>query len=282
METKQAEGKISAAEEVCRSLVAKEPDFRMALPKQIPSERFIRVATTAIRVKPSLVDLDRASLYAAFHDAAAQGLLPDNREGAIVPFKGRAKFMPMVAGILKKARNSGEIKTIGCQVVYENDTYESWEDETGPHFKFKKATGERGKIVITYAYAITKDGGIYFEEVSEPEMLKIKAMSKADDSPWKGAFEDEMRKKSAIRRLLKHRVPSSTDLDSVIRADDDIYEPEPASIPASSPTSSRLRSAIETTEVKPATNSVAKPATVSPAGEPGEDNTDPVDSELPI
>lgn len=276
METKQPENKtapagtkMTAADEVCKSITSREADFKMALPPQIPSARFIRVATTAVRVKPSLLELDRNSLYAALHDAAAQGLLPDNREGAIVPFKGKAKFMPMVAGILKKARNSGEIKTIGCQVVYANDTYESWEDELGPHFKFKKATGDRGSIVTTFAYAITKDGGIYFEEVSEPEMLKIKAMSKADDSPWKGAFEDEMRKKSALRRLLKHRVPSSTDLDAVVRADDEIYEPEPAIVTPPTPTSSRLRAAIDTT-------------IVTPAYEPGEDNTEPVEADLPI
>ena len=245
--------KITASDELVLTVQSQKQQYKAALPPQIPVDRFVRVAMTAIRVKPSLAEMDRPSVLSALLDAAGQGLLPDNREGTIVPFKGKAKFMPMVAGILKKARNSGEIKSIGAQVVCEKDSYDAFEDENGPHFKFRKALGDRGKVSLTFAYAITKDGGVYFEEISEPEMAKIRAMARAEDSPWKGPFEDEMRKKSALRRLLKHRVPSSTDLDEFIRADDELYTPEPVAPKKAETTSSRLRNAVNTT---------ATPATV--------------------
>jgi len=167
--------------------------------------------------------------------------LPDGRESAIVPFGGKARYMPMVAGICKKARNSGEIGTIDAQVVYEKDEYASWTDEKGPHFKHIRARGDRGEIVLTYAYALGKDGSVYFEEVSEDQMQKIKTMSKANDSPWKGPFADEMRRKSALRRLGKYRLPNSTDLVSVLEKDDEIYETESTETVTEAPNLPSLR-----------------------------------------
>jgi recombination protein RecT len=40
---------------------------------------------------------------------AQDGLLPDGREAAIVKFGNKAQAMPMIAGILKKIRQSGDV-----------------------------------------------------------------------------------------------------------------------------------------------------------------------------
>jgi len=257
--------KITPQDEVCASLVTRENDFKMALPTQIPSAKFIRVAQTLIRQSPGLADpqrVDRQSLYAAMHKCAADGLIPDGREATIIPFKGKAQYMPMVAGICKKARNSGEIKTINAQIVYKNDAYEHWIDEAGEHFKHMPARGERGEVLCVYAFAQTKDEGVFFEELSMADIEAIQKMSRAEDGPWKGPFKTEMMRKSAIRRLLKYRVPSSTDVDEIIRADDPIYEkdPPPPARPAET-ISSRLRDAVATTAETPEAKPQAQPAT---------------------
>lgn len=218
-EKKQA---LTPMTEVRKNLSRMEPQFQMALPPHIPMERFLRVANTALQTSPKLCELDRHSLYGAFMESAQQGLLPDGREAAIVPFKGKAKFMPMVAGICLKVRQSGELKTIGAEVVCENDEYDRWIDETGEHFKHRKARKDRGEDVLTYAYAMTKDGGFYFEEIDEDQMKAIEKSSQTD-KVWKGPFRAEMKKKSAIRRLCKYRLPMSTDLNRTIRSDDEMY-----------------------------------------------------------
>jgi recombination protein RecT len=87
-----------------------------------------------------------------------------------------------------------------------------------------KARGERGNPFLTYAFAITKDGGFYFEEIDEKQMGEIEKASRAKMGPWKGPFRDEMKRKSAIRRLAKYRLPSSTDLDDIIRRDDEFFD----------------------------------------------------------
>lgn len=242
---------LTPENELLQTLTKMEPQFKMALPPHIPAERFLRITQTAIRNSPALIACERNSLFSAILRCAQDGLLPDGREAAIVPWGKTARFMPMIAGILKKTRNSGELKTINAIIVCENDEYKAWVDEKGEHFMHVKAKGPRGKAIMTYAYAITKDGGFYFEEITEEDMAKIENMSKASDSPWKGPFRDEMKRKSAIRRLAKYRLPSSSDLDELIRTEDDLYEmKEEKPKQESKTTSSRLGKIIGNVEEK--------------------------------
>jgi recombination protein RecT len=226
---------IAPAEEVCNSLAARAQEFKKALPPQIPEEKFVRVAQTAVRMEPKLAACDRNTLYASFYRCAQDGLVPDGREAAIVPWGSTARYMPMVAGIMKKVRNSGEIGDIDAQIVHEHDTYRAWIDEKGRHFSFEKAKGDRGAPVLTFAYAVGKDGTFYFEEISEEEMGAIERMSKANDSPWKGPFKTEMKRKSALRRLAKYRLPQSTDLTNLTQTEDDIYDDPETKGPATPP-----------------------------------------------
>src|SRR5712671_3442422 len=89
--------------------------FAAVLPKHITAERFGRVVLTAIQNNPELLDCDRRSMWNAAMRAANDGLLPDGRLGAIVIYKvsgiKRAQWLPMIAGLRQKVRNSGEIES---------------------------------------------------------------------------------------------------------------------------------------------------------------------------
>jgi len=216
--------KITPIEEIRGSLAKMEGQFKMALPKQINPDKFIRVAMTAIQQNPELAMADRRSLYASCVKCAQDGLLPDGREAALVIFKDAVSYMPMVGGILKKVRNSGELATITSQMVMKHDRFRFWIDGDGEHIDHEPLMfGERGEPIGVYALAKTKDGAIYVEVLDKAQVLAVKGVSKAKGGPWSGAFEHEMWRKTAIRRLSK-RLPMSTDLETVIRRDDDFYE----------------------------------------------------------
>lgn len=85
-------------------LVARRDEFAPALPSHITPERFQRVVVTAVNLNPDLLRANRLSLLNACAKAASDGLLPDGREGALVIFGKDAVWMPMVSGIIKKAR----------------------------------------------------------------------------------------------------------------------------------------------------------------------------------
>lgn len=237
--------KIGPADEIKGALVKMAEAGQLPLPKHINPERFVAVAQMAVMNNMDLVRCDKASIYQAVSRCAQDGLFPDGREAAIVPFGGKAKYMPMVAGICKKARNSGEVSAIDALVVHENDEYDCWTDENGPHFKYKRAYKNRGQVLLTFAYAIMKDKSCMIEEIDEDQMKAIREKSKASDSPWKGPFEDEMRRKSGLRRLAKYRLPNSSDLDNLFKEDNEFYE-EPEKTGEEAPTRpSRLGAIIE-------------------------------------
>lgn len=195
-------------------------EFEAVLPPQIPTERFVRTAITAIGMQPDLLRTDRRSLMGACMKAAQDGLLPDGREAALVIFKGKAQYLPMVAGLLKKARQSGQISSISAHVVYQHDQfdYELGDNERIHHKPM--ITGERGRPIAVYAIARTTDGGAYREVMSVAQVEKVRASSRAANAgPW-STWWDEMARKTVIRRLAKY-MPSSTDLDQLLQRDNE-------------------------------------------------------------
>lgn len=216
---------ISPLEMVRQELNGNMPKIKSALPAHITPEKFASVVMTALQNNPELLNLDRSSLFNSAMKCAQDGLLPDGREAAFVKFGNKVQYMPMVSGILKKVRNSGELSSINAQVVYTNDEFDYWIDEMGEHLKHKpKLDGERGVRSMTYAVARTKDGSIYLEVMTEEQIQDVRSVSRAKDSgPWSGPFADEMRKKTAIRRLSK-RLPMNTDIAQTIERDDEMYD----------------------------------------------------------
>ena len=214
---------VAVIDEVRKSITAMQPQFKAALPSHVSVEKFTRVAMTAIQQTPSLLESNRLSLYGACMRAAQDGLLPDGREGAIVTFKGQAQWMPMVAGIMKKVRNSGEISTWSVQIVKENDhfDYQLGDDERITH---KPALRNRGNTVGAYGIVTMKDGEKSREFMDVDQIMAIKNRSRSGNSgPWQSDF-DEMAKKTVVRRHSK-RLPMSTDLDELLRQDDELFMP---------------------------------------------------------
>jgi len=200
------------------------PEFKAALPPQIPVDKFIRTTLTAISLNPELLQADRKSLLGSAMKAAQDGLLLDGREAAPVIFRTkegpRVQYMPMVGGLLKKLRNSGELASISANVVYDRDQfeYELGDDERIVHKPF--LSEDRGKPIAVYAIARTKDGAVYREVMSVSDVEKVRAASRASNNgPWVNWW-DEMARKTVIRRIAK-RLPSSADLDQVLASDNE-------------------------------------------------------------
>jgi recombination protein RecT len=221
----------------------REAAYAGQLPAHIPAERFKRVLLRAVQKNPDLLTANRASLLNAAMDAATDGLLPDGREGAIVTFNTRvnrdgkwvvikqAQWMPMIAGILKKVRNSGELKSITANLVYGGDIFRYWVDENGEHLNHEPADNpEKSIFRRAYAMAITNDGGVYISVMDAEQIAQVQAVSRSKDKdgnpkgPWADWWE-EMVKKTVMRRLAK-KLPTSADLDDLMRRDDALYDLE--------------------------------------------------------
>ena len=198
--------------------------FTEALPKQMDVNKFISVAKLTLNKNPRLLQADKNSLMQTFMDAAKDGLYLDGREAAAVQYGQSVQYIPMVEGIIKVLHNSGLIKTISAEVVYENDLFD-YELGTKPQLTHKPLiVGDRGKPICVYAIAITTNGGEYMELMNMQEIEKCRAVSKASSSPhspWVKWF-DQMAKKTVMHRIAK-RLPKNDAINSVVAVDDDNF-----------------------------------------------------------
>lgn len=252
-------------ERVKAELMAAAPQFKAVLPKSVGVERFVQVCMMAAAGNIKLAEavtssaFSKRTFFAACAKCAQDGLIPDGREAALTYFKNnreqgalQIQYMPMIQGVLKKVRNSGEIRDIGAYVVHAKDQF-SYELGDNPHIRHVPADGDRGPPIKVYAVCRTKDGGVYREVLTEAEVKAVASVSRAtgDDSPWNGPFKLEMWRKTALRRLSKV-LPLSSDATNVIHADDDLFgvtaeDPpaDPPEPPAAKPrAANKLRDAV--------------------------------------
>ena len=196
--------------------------LKSMLPSHISVEKFKRTALVALQKTPALVERDKASLYMAINACAQDGLLPDGREAALVPFGDKVQYLPMIAGVLKKVRQSGELLTIMAATIHAKDKFDYHVDEQGEHFSHKPdMLTDRGALVGAYAMAVTKDGGRYLEVMSKAQIEKVRNVSRAKNSgPWVDWYEEQA-EKTVLRRLCK-RLPMSTDI--VERGEEEEYD----------------------------------------------------------
>jgi recombination protein RecT len=207
--------------QVAHGLEIRREQFRAMLPNHIPAERFERVVMTAVNMDPDLLTADRRSFYNACMRAASDGLLPDKREGALVPFKDEKSgkrmvvWMPMVFGLLTKIRQSGAVDSIGARIVYQNEIIEKRfsfvvSDGVDKLYHEPMLWGDRGPKVLVYAYARFKDSGtVEYVTIHKDDVLKRRKAARTD-KVW-SAWEDEMWMKTAIRAIA-NKLPLSSDL----------------------------------------------------------------------
>ena len=227
-------------------LARMEQQFAAALPPQMPVARFIRVVLTAVQNKPELLNADRQSLFNSCMKAAQDGLLPDGREGTITVYNEKvpntntkikkAVWMPMVAGIRKKVRQSGELYDFYQHVVHQGDEFEY---ELGDHAFIKHKPADKGGRTrpVTHAYSVAiykGPPGTPFDElprsfevmnVDEIEDVRRK-YARAEGGPWSEpvAYPEMCRK--TVARLHSKSLPMSTDVIGVINRDNELYQLE--------------------------------------------------------
>ncbi len=193
----------------------------LALPKHLSVDRMTRVAMTSIQKTPKLLECTPQSLIAAIIQCAQLGLEPDGVTGEsyLVPYKTTCQLIPGYKGLIKLARQSGQLSTISARAVYEHDKFDY---AYGLNEKLEHTptqSDDPGKLAYVYAVAKLKDGGTQFEVMAVREINAIRSRSRAADSgPWVTDFV-EMAKKTVLRRLCK-MLPASVELSRAVALDE--------------------------------------------------------------
>lgn len=183
------------------------------MPKHLTPDRMLKVALSATARTPTLLACSPQSLLLCVMQAAELGLEVGGLLGDayFVPFKDKAQLIIGYRGLIKLARQSGQLASIEAHVVRQNDTFEI---EFGLNTKLVHKpcmTAEPGEPVAVYAVAKFKDGAVQCDVMPIHEVNAIRSRSQAGSAgPWVTDFA-EMAKKTVVRRLCKF-LPLSPEL----------------------------------------------------------------------
>lgn len=206
-----------------RDLDIMQGEIESVLPRHVTFDRFRRVVLTAVQQGYGIAKCTPKSIFAACLQCAKDGLMPDGREAALVAFKDTCQYMPMVSGLIKLARQSGDISTIIAQIVYEKDEFEiDLFSDQRPSLK-PFLDGDRGKFRVACAVVTFKDGTHLTDVMTFGQIEKVRKISRSGEKgPWKDHW-DEMARKTVLRRLIKY-LSLSPELARALDADNATYE----------------------------------------------------------
>jgi recombination protein RecT len=209
-------------------LKAYEGEIARALPEQIGKERFNRICMTAVTSNPTLSSCTVESFIGAVLNSAQLGLEPNTPLGQafLIPYKNNktdkmeVQFQIGYKGLIKLARNSGQIAMIKAYTVYQNDDF-SYELGLNPTIHHVPFDGDRGPATAYYAFYKTKDGDFDFEVMTRKEAEAHRnKYSKSKNGPWSDNF-DEMAKKTVLKKVLKY-APLETEIQRTVSQDNSI------------------------------------------------------------
>lgn len=160
------------------------------------------------------------SIYLGLLACAVTGLEPGALKGEayLVPFNNRDKgmqatFIPGWKGLVKQARRSREVKGIVANVVRERDTFDLdlGTAKTVIHKPKLGREDDRGDVIGAYAIATLASGEPEIEWMDRADLDSIQkvAESRGKSPAWSG-WQDQMQRKSVIRRIAK-RLPLGSD-----------------------------------------------------------------------
>lgn len=224
----------SAAATLVNIITSRRDAFAQVAPKHFSVERLVKLAHASLSRTPKLAQCTPESVLIQLMRCAELGLEPNSPLGGIhlVPFDNRKTGKVECQGIIDYralvalARRSDQISAIAARVVYSRDQFDCREDETGVHFTFVQAEGDRGDMVKVFAYARLKSGEVQFDQMAKSDVDKIRARSKAGTSgPWVTDY-DAMASKTVLRKLCK-LLPLTTEAAAVI-AEEEAAEAEVA------------------------------------------------------
>jgi recombination protein RecT len=155
------------------------------------------------------------SIYLGLLACAVTGLEPGSLKGEayLVPFAGKAQFMPGWKGLVKQVRRSRDVKGIVANVVRERDTFDLDLGTAKSLIHKPKLGGDegRGEVIGAYAIATLAGGEPEIEWMDRADLDKIQrvAEQRGKSPAWAG-WQDQMQRKSVIRRIAK-RLPLGSD-----------------------------------------------------------------------
>lgn len=163
--------------------------------------------------------------------------MPDGREAALVVYnvnvgtrekpewQKQVHYQPMVQGIVKLMRNSGEIADVDAFIVCKNDqfSFRAGIDKMPTHDA--DWFGDRGEPIGVWAFVKLKSEEVKVTMLTRDRVMRVATRSRVAKNydPKQGADWEEWWKKAAIRNVSKY-APKTSQLEQALKQDDNEFD----------------------------------------------------------
>lgn len=205
-----------ALEKFRSMLTQRSGDWRKA---GVDPNQFIAMATTYAIKEPTLLDWDPKSVFLALRECAELGLMPHGIVPGVylTPFKGKCVPIVHYRALAALARQSGAVRDLIAEPVYENDRFERGVRTDGVHFLHEPPAGndDRGELRGCYCVGWDAHGKIIAPTWMTTDELDTHGR-KFGGPVWK-SHPMPMRLKTVTRRFVE-RLPLRPEHAKLVRA----------------------------------------------------------------
>lgn len=203
---------------------AKFPEIKNLQMDHVQQPAIISAMLSAAANDPKLWNCPQESWFKAYLNLCQIQLLPNTPldHAYLIPFKSEMQVIVGYIGFIELAYRSKGVKKVWAELVYEADEFREIKGSS-PEIKHDPGPPQDrtnpDNIIAAYAIAKLTNDELIWTVMYRDELDKIKAASKAVNSPAWRNWPTEMMKKAPIRRLRK-LLPSFAPLALAATLDD--------------------------------------------------------------
>lgn len=144
----------------------------MALPKHMNADRMVRLALTACSQNKDLQSCDMNSIFSSVVIASQVGLeIGVGGQGYLVPFKGKAQFVPGWQGLVDLVARAGRA-TVWTGAVYAGDKFD-WALGDNPFVRHQPESDADHWKSLTHVYAVGRVNGSQYPVIEVWTMNRV-------------------------------------------------------------------------------------------------------------
>lgn len=211
---------MTPASKLNRFLTIHKDQLAAALPKHLNADKMVRLALTSFSQSKQLQDCDPKSIFAAVILASQMGLeIGVGGQGYLVPYKGKATFVPGWQGIVDLVSRTGRA-TVWTGAVFDGDDFDYALGDR-PFVKHRPQ-GEDDPKKLIYVYAIGRVNGSEWPVIEVWPIRRIeknfKRNNKVGDKHYAHANWEMYARKIPLLHVCKY-MPKSVELTAALTAD---------------------------------------------------------------
>lgn len=201
--------------------------------KQIDEKTFVKeinFAIQALKKNTYLQNCSQESILQSVLNVSQTGLSlnPVLNLAYLVPHRGKCVLYPSYQGLCKLATDTGSVKSISCQLIYQGDEVDfdlASEQKIKKHIPAFLKGNQQGNILGGYSIALLDNGSKHIEYMTEKQLTDVREYSESykafklgkvkscvwDDNPF------EMRRKTIVKRHFKY-LPKTHVSENLVKA----------------------------------------------------------------